>query len=140
MLRLSEFRLAATKRRGLRLFFMVTLVIVLIAAVLLIWMGIFGFRSELVDIGFRDELRGDSFGGAGLNIGYVPSVNLIRDASFETGYEYVTLTATDFDGKNIYFKSDSVTGKKTDLERLSGGELWEFREWMLQIRWLKYMT
>ena len=123
MLRLSEFRLAATKRRGLRLFFMVTLVIVLIAAVLLIWMGIFGFRSELVDIGFRDELRGDSFGGAGLNIGYVPSVNLIRDASFETGYEYVTLTATDFDGKNIYFKSDSVTGKKTDLERLSGGEL-----------------
>lgn len=123
MLRLSEFRLAATKRRGLRLFFMITIAVILIAAVLLIWMGIFGFRAEYVNIGFRDELRGDSFSGAGVNIDHVPSINLVRDASFETGYEYINLTATDFDGKNIYFKSDSVTGISSDLEKISGGDI-----------------
>lgn len=123
MLRLFEFRLAATKRRGLRLFFMIMLSVILIAALLLIWMGIFGFRAELVNIGFRDELRGDSFKGTGVNIDYVPSVNLIRDASFETGYDYISLTATDFDGRNIYFQSDSVTAGSSDLEKLAGGDL-----------------
>ncbi|MBP5655179.1 MAG: hypothetical protein J6X33_06655 [Clostridiales bacterium] len=123
MLRLSEFRLAATKRRGLRLFFIISFSIIIISGILLLWMGIFGFRTELVSIGFQDDIRDDSFAGAGLNIDYVPSVNLIRDASFETGYEYVTLEAADFDGRNIYFKSDSVKGSRTDLANLAGGDL-----------------
>lgn len=123
MLRLSEFRLAATKRRGLRLFIFLTIILILLAALLLLWMGIFGFRAELVNISFRDDLRDDQFAGAGVNIDYVPSVNLVRDASFETGYEYLTLTASDFDGKNIYFTSDSVTGSDISLEDLAGGDL-----------------
>ena len=123
MLRPFEFRLAATKRRGLRLFIFITVMLILVAAMLLLWMGIFGFRAELVNIGFRDDLRDDQFAGAGVNIDYVPSVNLVRDSSFETGYEYLTLTASDFDGKNIYFTSDSVTGSNISLENLAGGDL-----------------
>ena len=123
MLRPFEFRLAATKRRGLRLFFIITFSMIIIAGILLLWMGIFGFRAELVSIGFRDDLRDDSFSGAGVNIDYVPSVNLIRDASFEPGYEYVTVEASDFDGRNIFFDLDSVTGSKTDLANLAGGDI-----------------
>ncbi|MBO4460808.1 MAG: hypothetical protein J5778_09160 [Clostridiales bacterium] len=123
MLRPFEFRLAATKRRGLRLFIFLTIILILTAALLLLWMGIFGFRAELVNISFRDDLRDDQFEGAGINIDHVPSVNLVRDASFETGYEYLTLTASDFDGKNIYFTSDSVTGSDISLENLAGGDL-----------------
>jgi len=123
MLRPFEFRLAATKRRGVRLFFIISLAVILIAGLLLLWMGMFGFRAELVSIGFRDDLRDDSFTGAGINIDHVPSVNLIRDSSFETGYEYITLEASDFDGRNIYFKSDSVKGNKNDLVNIAGGDL-----------------
>jgi len=92
--------------RNIKLFAAVSSVIVLAGLLLLFVLGIFGYRSELVSVAATDSTAGNRYSGIGVNLDFLPNVNLIRDASFETGNEYIDVTVEDVSGSSVYFNSE----------------------------------
>ena len=57
--------------------------VLVMALILLGYVGIFGLRSELFEIAITTDRVDDTFGGVGINCDVIPNINIVRDASFE---------------------------------------------------------
>ena len=88
MSRLETFRFGNLRRKRVILVLFIVAMLLFLSTVILLVLGIFGFRSELVSISMTDDSQNVTYNGVGLNLDYIPNVNLIIDPSFEKEDQY----------------------------------------------------
>ena len=58
---------------------MVVVAVVLVMALIVLgYVGIFGLRSELFEIAITTDRADDSFGGVGINCDVIPNINIVK--------------------------------------------------------------
>ena len=68
-----------TKKKRFAAALVVVAAVLIMAGVVLGYVGVFGLRSELCEISITTDKAGDTFGGVGINCDLIPNINLIRD-------------------------------------------------------------
>lgn len=112
------FGITKKKRFGVTL--VVIAAILVIAATVLGYVGVFGLRSELCEIAATPDKAGDTFGGTGINCDLIPNINLIRDASFESSTGYSSMLVAGADENSIFLTPDAVASAGYDTAECTG--------------------
>ena len=100
---------------------MVVIAVVLVMALVVLgYVGIFGLRSELCEIGATTDRAGDTFGGTGINCDLIPNINLIRDPSFESSTEYTSMLVAGASEGSIFMTPDAVAAAGYDTTDCTG--------------------
>ena len=85
------FRIGHSKRRKFAVYVITVVAILLAAAVFMVGIGFFSYRSELVTVTATETDGGDTAAGTGVNAELIPNVNMICDPSFESCNKYYRL-------------------------------------------------
>ncbi len=117
MSRLDRFRFASFRRKKFVVILLVILSLVVFSGAGLLFLGVFGFRSELVSIALTEQSENAHYNGVGLNLDYIPNVNLIRNPSFEKQAAYYSLTVLDSDGQSVFFDPNEVIESGINTQR-----------------------
>ena len=120
MNRLEHFRFGNRKRVKLYIMLLTFLLLVALAFVILVLLGLFGFRAELVSVSLTDQRQNVMYNGMGINLDHIPNINLINNPSFEKESEYFSLTVQDSDGMSLFFTPDEVISSGINTARASG--------------------
>ena len=123
MNRLENFRFADFRRRKRYVYVIVFAGIVLLALLILLWLGVFNYRAELVTLRPDGEADGSSYGGAGINIDHIPNVNLIRNPSFETSEDVFNYSVSDAQGNRLFLSPEEVKSSGIDAGAVKGGRV-----------------
>lgn len=94
-----------------------------LSAGILLFLGIFGYRAELVAISMTDDSQNVAYNGVGLNLDYIPNVNLIIDPSFEKDDQYHSITVLDCEGKSLYFEPLDITASDINTKVIAGADI-----------------
>ena len=109
-----------TKKTRFAATMVVIAVVLVMALVVLGYVGVFGLRSELCEISITTDRAGDTFGGTGINCDLIPNINLIRDASFESSTEYSSMLVAGASEGSIFMTPDAVTAAGYDTAECNG--------------------
>lgn len=123
MNRLENFRFADFRRRKRYVYVIVFAGIVLIALLILLWLGVFNYRAELVTLRPDGETDGSTYGGAGINIDHIPNVNLIRNSSFEASENVFNYSISDAQGNRLFLSPEEVKSSGIDTGEIKGGRV-----------------
>ncbi|MBR4557651.1 MAG: hypothetical protein IKO15_09290 [Clostridiales bacterium] len=100
---------------------MVVVAVVLVMALIVLgYVGIFGLRSELFEIAITTDRADDSFGGVGINCDVIPNINIVRDASFESTTAYSSMLIAGASDGSVYLTPDAVAAAGFDTENCTG--------------------
>ena len=108
MNKLESFRFGNIRRRKLTAVLAIIAAIIVLSALSLVLLGVFSFRSELVSVALTDQKENVGYNGVGINLDYIPNVNLIRNPSFEKESSYYNLSVLASDDNSIFFAPDEV--------------------------------
>lgn len=108
MSKLDRIRFGNYHKRRLFVVMAVLLVLVLIAMSILLLIGTFGDRSELVRVKLSNDIREEYNSGLGVNLDFIPSVNRVRDASFENEFSYSSYDIAGSSTYELYFNPANV--------------------------------
>ena len=103
-----------TKRTRFAASMVVVAVVLVLAIIVLGYVGVFGLRSELCEVSATPDKADDTFGGTGINCDLIPNVNLVRDASFESSTEYSSMLLAGASDKSVYLTPDAVASAGYD--------------------------
>ena len=120
MNKLDRFRYGNTRRKNLTIAGIVSLTVIMLAGILLVAVGIFSYRTELVTLRATSVDADNTFGGAGVNLNAVPNVNLIADPSFEMSSDYLTFVVASVDSGAIYLEPEDIEKQGISGEELAG--------------------
>ncbi|SCW32286.1 hypothetical protein SAMN02910456_00545 [Ruminococcaceae bacterium YRB3002] len=123
MNRLEQFRFGNLRRRKVRLILLTVALLVVLSGLILLLMGIFGFRSELVSISLTDQNENVRYNGVGVNLDYIPNVNLVRNPSFEKESSYYSMTVVDDSGSSLFFDPDEVIASGINTSKAIGAPI-----------------
>lgn len=112
------FGITKKKRFGVTL--VVIAAVLVMAAAVLGYVGVFGLRSELCEIAVTPDKAGDTFGGTGINCDLIPNINLIRDASFESSTGYSSMLVAGASENSIFLTPDAVASAGYDTAECAG--------------------
>lgn len=89
---------------------MITIVSVFLAAALfMVSIGFFSYRSELVTVTATQTDAGDTAVGTGVNAELIPNVNMICDSSFESSKKCYSMLVAGNSGNAVYIKPEDVS-------------------------------
>ena len=97
-----------TRRTRFAAALVVVAVVLVLALILLGYVGIFGLRSELFEIAITADRADDTFGGVGINCDVIPNINIVRDASFESTTDYSSMLIAGASEGSVYLTPDAV--------------------------------
>ena len=123
MSRLDRFRFGSFRRRKFATIVIICISVLLFSLSILIFFGVFGFRAELVSVAFTEQSENARYNGVGLNLDYIPNINLIRNPSFEKESSYYSLTVVDSSVKSVYFSPEEVLQSGIDVSRATGAPI-----------------
>ena len=123
MNRLENFRFGNRRRRKLFIVLLTLLLVVSLSFGILILLGLFGFRAELVSVSLTDQRQNVSYNGIGINLDHIPNTNLVSNPSFEKESQYYSLTVVDCDGQSLFFAPDEVISSGIDTARSIGAHI-----------------
>ncbi|MBR3248144.1 MAG: hypothetical protein IKG03_07100 [Clostridiales bacterium] len=109
-----------TKKTRFAATMVVIAVVLVLALIVLGYVGVFGLRSELCEVSVTTDKAGDSFGGTGINCDLIPNINLIRDASFESSTDYASMLVAGASEGSIFMTPDAVASSGYDTASCSG--------------------
>jgi len=104
MNKLDRFRFGNLHKRRIGFLVFIAALIVVTAMILLMFLGFFGSRSELVRLNMSSSVTSGKTEGAGINVLEIPDANLIDDPFFEKREVCVTATVSQAQDNYIYFK------------------------------------
>ena len=100
---------------------MVVVAVVLVLAVMLLgYVGVFSSRSELCEIAVTPDKAEDTYGGTGINCDLIPNINLVRDASFESSTDYSSMLVAGASDKSVFLTPDAVASAGYDTSDCTG--------------------
>ena len=123
MNRLESFRFGNRRRRKLFVVLLTLLLVVTLSFIILILLGLFGFRAELVSVSLTDQRQNVTYNGVGINLDHIPNVNLISNPSFEKETQYYSLTVLDCDGQSLFFAPEDVIASGINTARSVGAHI-----------------
>ena len=109
-----------TKKTRFAATMVVVAAVLVMAIVVLGYVGVFGLRSELCEVAATTDRAGDTFGGAGINCDLIPNINLIRDASFESSTGYASMLVAGASEGCIFITPDAVVASGYDTSLCNG--------------------
>ena len=109
-----------TKKTRFAATMVVIAAVLVMALVVLGYVGVFGLRSELCDVAITTDRAGDTFGGTGINCDLIPNINIIRDPSFESSTEYSSMLVAGASEESIFMTPDAVAAAGYDTADCSG--------------------
>ncbi len=98
----------------------VVAVVMVMAVIVLSYVGIFGLRSELCEIAITSDKAGDTYGGVGINCDVIPNINIVRDASFESSTDYTSMLLAGASENSVFLTPDAVAAAGYDTASCSG--------------------
>ena len=123
MSRLDRFRFGNFRRKRLVAILLIVVSLFVFSGSILLVMGVFGFRSELVSVALTEQDENSSYNGVGLNLDYIPNVNLIRNPSFEKEAAYYSLNVLDSNGRSVFFDPTEVINCGINTKRATGAPM-----------------
>ncbi|MBP5261325.1 MAG: hypothetical protein J6Z43_04260 [Clostridiales bacterium] len=120
MSKLDSFRFGSFRRKKVVVILLIVISLFVFSGAILLFMGVFGYRSELVSVALTDQAENAGYNGIGLNLDYIPNVNLIRNPSFEKESAYYSLTVLDNDGQSVFFDPSEVLMSGINTQRATG--------------------
>ena len=100
---------------------MVVVAVVLVMALIVLgYVGVFGLRSELFEIAINTDRADDTFGGVGVNLDVIPNINIVRDASFESTTDYSSMLIAGASGGSVYLTPDTVAAADFNIADCTG--------------------
>ena len=112
------FGITKKKRFGVTL--LVVAAVLVMASMILGYVGVFGLRSELCEIAVTTDKAGDTFGGTGINCDLIPNINLIRDPSFESSTDYSSMLVAGASDSSVFLTTDAVAAAGYDTNNCEG--------------------
>ena len=112
------FGITRKKRFGVTL--VVIAAVLVMAATVLGYVGVFGLRSELCEVAVTNDKAGDTFGGTGINCDLIPNINIIRDASFESSTDYSSILVAGASDGSVFLTPDAVATAGYDTTNCAG--------------------
>ncbi|MBR4913780.1 MAG: hypothetical protein IKZ42_00715 [Clostridiales bacterium] len=109
-----------TKRTRFAAAMVVVAVVLVLAIVVLGYVGVFGLRSELCEVSATPDKADDTYGGTGINLDVIPNINLVRDASFESSTEYSSMLVAGASDKSVFLTPDAVAAAGYDTTNCQG--------------------
>lgn len=109
-----------TKKKRFAATMVVVAVVLVMALVVLGYVGIFGLRSELCQVSATSDRAGDTYGGTGINCDLIPNINLVRDASFESSTDYSSMLVAGASEGSIFLTPDAVASADYDTVECAG--------------------
>ena len=109
-----------TKKKRFAAALVVVAAVLIMAGVVLGYVGVFGLRSELCEISITTDKAGDTFGGVGINCDLIPNINLIRDASFESSTVYASMLVAGASEGSVFMTPDAVAAAGYDTSACAG--------------------
>ena len=96
-------------------------VFLMVAVILFIGLGVFRMESDYPKVSVSQNRNGMASSGLGVNLSYIPSTNLVWDASFENNYVENVFSVAEAEGDAIFLhRSSSATEKILDSYFKSG--------------------
>ncbi len=102
------FRFGNTRRRKFAVYVITVAAVFLAAALFMVGIGFFSYRSELVTVTATETDIGDTAAATGVNAALIPNVNMICDSSFESRSKYYSMLVAGNSGNAVYLKPDAV--------------------------------
>ena len=109
-----------TKRTRFAAAMVVVAVVLVLAIVVLSYVGVFGLRSELCEVSATTDRADDTYGGTGINCDLIPNINLVRDASFESSTDYSSMLIAGASEKSVFLTPDAVASAGYDTSNCQG--------------------
>ena len=109
-----------TKRTRFAAAMVVVAVVLVLAIVVLGYVGVFGLRSELCEVSATPDKADDTYGGTGINCDVIPNINLVRDASFESSTQYSSMLVAGASENSVFLIPDAVASAGYDTTNCSG--------------------
>ena len=109
-----------TKRTRFAAAMVVVAVVLVLAIVVLGYVGVFGLRSELCEVSATPDKADDTYGGTGINCDLIPNINLVRDASFESCTDYSSILIAGASDKSVFLTPDAVAAADYDTTNCQG--------------------
>lgn len=109
------------RKRNFFSFVIAFVAIFTLAALILLWAGIFGSRSELCTIKVsQDTSSVQTLQGLGINLDYIPINNLVKNSSFESEKIYDTFVISDSSSDALLMSSEEVESLSFSESELIG--------------------
>ena len=121
--KLDLFRFGNTRRRKFAVYVITVAAVFLAAAMFMVAIGFFSYRSELVTVTATENDGGDTAAGTGVNAELIPNVNMICDSSFESRNKYYSMLVAGSSGNAVYLKPDAVAGSGFDGRAATGASV-----------------
>lgn len=109
-----------TKRTRFAAAMVVVAVVLVLAIVVLGYVGVFGLRSELCEVSATPDKADDTYGGTGINCDVIPNINLVRDASFESSTQYSSMLVAGASENSVFLTPDAVASAGYDTTNCAG--------------------
>ena len=122
MNKLDLFRFGNTRKKKIRLYVIITSCVLFLAAVILIAIGVFSYRSELVTLRVTGEDAGSGFSRIGLDLESIPNVNMIADPSFETSSDMCSVEIVSSSSTSLFFEPGALESAGIDY-RVTGDQV-----------------
>jgi len=123
MNKLENFRFSDNRKRKQYTLIFVLISVITLSLAMLLWLGIFNLRGELVTVTLSNEKTEDTYLGAGINLDYIPNVNLIRNSSFENETNYFTYTLSDARDNSVFFEPEEIISGSIDYNNTVGNTI-----------------
>ena len=120
MSKLDLFRFGSMRRRKIAVYLTTIVAVILAAALFMVSIGFFSYRSELVTVTATETDVGDTAAGTGVNAELIPNVNMISDSSFESRSKYFSMLVAGNSGNAVYLKPDAVLKSGFDGKTATG--------------------
>jgi len=101
----------------------VSVIFLLIASFLFISMGMFRMESDYPQDSVGQERSGLATLGLGVNIPYIPSTNLVWDASFENNYVEKVFSTAEAEGHAVYLHGSTEVSSRYDDSFFKNGTI-----------------
>lgn len=112
------------KKRRLVVFLITLLIISMLSLGVLGTLGIFGTGAELCMIKIQDSNTPlQTMSGYGINLDYIPDVNIINDPSFENSIDYEMLSVADSSDNTVFFDTEAVRTNGVNLDNVIGSDM-----------------
>ena len=123
MSKLDIFRFGNTRRRKIRVYLITVVAVIVAAALFMVSIGFFSYRTELVTVTATETDIGDTAAGSGVNAELIPNVNMVSDSSFESRSRYYSMLVAGNSGNAVYLKPDAVFESGFDGNTAAGASV-----------------
>ena len=109
MNKFDRFRFGNLHKRRIVSMFAIVAFVLGVSAAILLYLGIFSERTELVRIRLSSETTGENSSVIGINLDRIPGVNRIVNPSFESFDDYSHITVTGASGHSVYLERSALS-------------------------------